>query len=73
MSNWDHDNHDRRRGLPVTILGNDATVYMCLDCKEQGLTQVDISHWAEFSQADYKRHAEWLDAEWFELTRGVED
>lgn len=72
MSNWTHHNHNRRRGDVVTILGTEATVYICLDCREQGLTKEDISQWAAFSAADYKRHASWLDPQWFELTRGEE-
>lgn len=63
-----HENHDRRRGQNLTVLGTDCTVYICFDCREQGLTKQDISHWAEFSKADYDRHSAWADAEWHNLT-----
>lgn len=63
-----HHNHDRRRGQNLKILGSDVTVYICFDCREQGLTKQDISHWATFTKADYDRHSAWADAEWHALT-----
>ena len=68
MDDWSHHNHDRRRGMQLTILGTECTVYICFDCREQGLTKEDISQWAAFSSGDYDRHASWLDPQWFELT-----
>lgn len=71
MSKWDHEGHDRRRGIYTQFGFRMGWTYICLTCHEDGFTVEDIESWPSFTRDDYKRHMVWLDPEVYEWSNDV--